>query len=206
MSLFYTSVRWCVSLRGLFQHVWTCLRRNVCYVLRRTHGRFSALHAPINTKSERLPQASPPPPPPPPNPPSPATSTTLSVGKPHWNVFKRHSSSHKQASSSTGMWGGDNGEGGGGCICTQKAFVSFGGNKVCLCVCEHLCVFEPFLISEQWVHTVRGGNQYQLSSSTKGVKRSIPPQHDNSSSQAWLIQMSVWSTTGTLVRKRSEFG
>ena len=124
MSLFYTSVRWCVSLRGLFQHVWTCLGRNVCYVLRRTHGRFSALHAPINTKSERLPQASPPPPPPPP-PPSPATSTTLSVGKPHWNVFKRHSSSHKQASSSTGMWGGDNGEGAGGLYLHAEGFCFF---------------------------------------------------------------------------------
>lgn len=140
MSLFYTSVRWCVSLRGLFQHVWTCLRRNVCYVLRRTHGRFSALHAPINTKSERLPQASPPPPPPPPNPPSPATSTTLSVGKPHWNVFKRHSSSHKQASSSTGMWGGDNGEGGGGVSARRRLLFLLEATK-CVYVFASICVF-----------------------------------------------------------------
>lgn len=65
----------------------------------------------------------------------------------------------------------------------------------CVYVFVSICVFEPFLISEQWVHTVRGGNQYQLSSSRKRVKRSIPPQHDNSSRQAWLILMSVWSST-----------
>ncbi|TNN83238.1 hypothetical protein EYF80_006571 [Liparis tanakae] len=53
----------------------------------------------VNTKSKRpLPQAHLPSPPPPP-----ATSTTLSVGKPHWNVFKRHGSSNKQASSSAGF-------------------------------------------------------------------------------------------------------
>ena len=167
-------------------------------------GRFSALRAPINTKSERL------------------------CPKP---LHHHHHHHPHQLPALPSAWENHIGmslrdtaarinklpplqvceeeimeKGQGGCLCTQKAFVSFGGNKVCLCVCEHLCVFEPFLISEQWVHTVRGSNQYQLSSSTKGVKRSIPPQHDNSSSQAWLIQMSVWSTTGTFVRKRSKFG
>lgn len=61
--------------------------------------------------------------------------------------------------------------------------VSFRDDKVCLCVCEHLCVLShSSSVSSEY--TLRSGNQYQLSSSKKRVKRSIPPQHDNSSSQA----------------------
>lgn len=40
---------------------------------------------------------------------------------------------------------------------------------------EHLCFEANFLISEHWIHTVRGGNQHQLSSKMKGFKSSIPP-------------------------------
>ena len=110
--------------------------------------------------------------------------------KPHWNVFKRHSSSNKQASSSTGMYWSK--IMGGNCEYLHAwAFVStsrlFWRQQKCVYVFVSICVFQPFLISEQWVHTVRGSNQYQLSSNTKRVKRSIPPQHDNCSSQAWLI-------------------
>lgn len=61
----------------------------------------------------------------------------------------------------------------------------WGKQSVSMCMWASVCLsHSPSL---QWVHTARGGNQYQLSSNTKRVKRSIPPQHDNCSSQAWLI-------------------
>lgn len=159
----------------------TCLdisQRNVCYVLWWTDKAFLAARAPtIVTVSKRLlPQAHHPPL----LPPSLDTSTTPSVGKPHWNVFKRHNNSNKQASSSTGA---DN----GGKLCVSCTSSFFLETTKFVYVLLSICVTEPFLISEQWIHKLTSSNQYKLSSNTKRVKRSIPPQHDKHSSQTWLI-------------------